>query len=127
VNDLWDKALRAAQEARALSAADLPNGAVSRAYYAAFTATRALLVQKIGLDPAKVRRHVAVHKLCSEHLVQPGLLSPELGRDLRALFGDRADADYSTTNLSREDADRAIAVMERFLRQAASLLREDKP
>ena len=122
MTDLWDKALDAAQEARALLAVNLPNGAVSRAYYAAFTATRALLVHKAGLDLTKVRRHSAVHKLCSEHLVRPGLLSPELGRELRGLFEDRADADYSPTSLAREDAEQAVEVMERFLSEAASLL-----
>jgi uncharacterized protein (UPF0332 family) len=122
VIELWDKALEAAKEARALQAANLPNGAVSRADYAAFTAARALLVSKAGIDVMKIRRHAAVHKLSSEHLVRPGLLSPELGRDLRALFEDRADADYSTTSVSREDAEHAIAVMERFLTEAATLL-----
>jgi uncharacterized protein (UPF0332 family) len=122
VIELWDKALEAAKEARALHAAKLPNGTVSRAYYAAFTAARALLVSKAGIDVTKIRRHAAVHKLCSEHLVRPGLLSPELGRDLRALFEDRADADYSTTSVSREDAQHAIAVMDRFLSEAATLL-----
>lgn len=127
MSDLWEKALEAAEEARALMRADLPNGAISRAYYAVFTAARALLLSRLAVEEDQIRRHAAVLKLFSEHVIRPGLMPAEFGKELRNLFEDRADADYSTTRLSREEAQRAMAFMERFVQRSATLLGQATP
>jgi uncharacterized protein (UPF0332 family) len=121
MNPLWDKAAEAADEARALVRLDMPNGATSRAYYAAFTAARALLVDLTGFEEADLRRHAAVHKLFSEHVIKPGLLAADLGRELRKLFAERARADYTGSMVSLERAKKALDFMEQFLEAAAAV------
>ena len=69
-------------EARALHAAAFPYGAVSRAYYAVFHASRALLFS-IGLE---AKSHKAVVSMIGDHFVRPGRLSPQMGRLLSRLL-----------------------------------------
>ncbi len=127
MNPLWNKAAEAAEEAKALIGAEMPNGATSRAYYAAFTAARALLVDMIGCEEADLRRHAAVHKLFSEHVIKPGLVRADLGRELRKLFAERARADYTGSNVSLDRAKKALAFMDEFIAATAALRPENQP
>lgn len=119
MTELWLRAEEALAEARILLAAGRPNGAISRAYYAAFTAVRVIVTQRTGARPEELRRHAAVLKMFSEHFVAPGLIDREFGRGLRHLFSDRASADYDGPRLSAEDAGKAVDFAERLLRVTA--------
>ncbi len=69
--------------------------AVSRAYYAALQAARALLFSK-GLEAST---HSGVAHLVYEHFVAPRTLRPEVARLLRRLQVAREDADYEMAAL----------------------------
>jgi len=65
--------------------------AVSRAYYAMFYATTALLGH-IGIWRSK---HQGIVAAFGEHFVKPGLIEPEYGRTLNDAFHARLDSDYA--------------------------------
>lgn len=115
MTELWLRAEEALAEAKLLLAAGRPNGAISRAYYAAFTAVRVIVMQRAGARPEDLRRHAAVLKMFSEHFIAPGLIDREFGRGLRHLFSDRASADYDGPRLTAEDAGKAVDFAERLL------------
>ena len=115
MTELWLRAEEALAEAKILLAAGRPNGAISRAYHAAFTAVRVIVTQRTGAQPEQLRRHAAVLKMFSEHFIGPGLIDREFGRGLRHLFSDRASADYDGPRLNTEDACRAVDFAGRLL------------
>lgn len=123
---LWERAVEAAEEARLLLQEGYPNGAISRAYYAVFTAARALLVDSTGYDEADIRRHSAVLRIFSDRFVKTGLFDRDVGRRFHDLSQERADADYRPLRLKEEDARDAVAFMERFL-SAISQIRDQEP
>jgi uncharacterized protein len=127
VSSLWDLVDEVADEARDLMRLGRYRGAVSRAYYAIFSAARALLVEHAGFEEADVRRHAAVQKLFSEHLVNPGLMPPEFGTGLRRLSAKRADADYHGSPIEENQAVETLTFMERFLETAARVGRFSQP
>lgn len=127
MSGLWQKALEAAEEARLLLRQEHPNGAVSRAYYAAFSAARVLLIEKAGLEQSDLRRHSAVLRMFSERFVKTGLIPAELGRGLRHLFDARASADYDEAPIANEEAATSVEMMDRFVSAASALLAQDRP
>jgi uncharacterized protein (UPF0332 family) len=126
VSPLWGKATQAAEDARLLIRRGSPDSAISRAYYAVFTAARVLLVEREGYTEADIRRHSAVLRLFSEHFVKTGLLDREIGRRFQKLSQARASADYDPQVTSEDDARQALDFMERFLARVAEL-REQEP
>ena len=103
---------RLARARRELAAADhLVRGgffaqAISRAYYAAFSAAEVALGE-LGETRS---RHSAVIAAFGQRLVAPGTLDASVGRLLRSLFDRRAGADYDETDQPRaDDAKAAIA------------------
>lgn len=126
MNPLWQNAMEAADEARLLLQNDHFRGAVSRAYYAVFTAARFLLVEREGYPESEIRRHSAVLRLISDRFVKTGFFDRELGRRLHVLSEERASADYQPLPVSENDARQALAFMERFLDQVTEL-RELEP
>lgn len=114
-------ALRAAD---ALLAAGLPADAMSRAYYAAFHAARALLFS-IGLEP---RSHEAVKTLFAREFVKTGKVPAERSRDLAQLEALRLSSDYDPAfalgvDLVRLEVEKA----RRFVEQASALLLPPAP
>lgn len=106
-------------EARMLRANSYPYGAVSRAYYGAFHAARALLFS-LGLE---AKSHRAVVNMVGEHFVKTGRLTPDLGRLVSRLQRDREDADYQTGAVfTDEEAATTIDDAERFVAAARALL-----
>jgi uncharacterized protein (UPF0332 family) len=65
--------------------------AVSRAYYAMFYATTALL----GRSGVWRSKHQGIIAAFGEHFVKPGLIEPEYGRILNDAFHARLDSDYA--------------------------------
>jgi uncharacterized protein (UPF0332 family) len=79
------RAREASQDGRLLLAAGSHASAVTRFYYAAFHAARALLATR-GLDSS---RHSGVIALFQQHFVKPGVIAADIARALpRALEAD---------------------------------------
>ncbi len=86
--------------------------AVSRAYYAIFHASTALLAS-IGRT---VRTHDELRAAIGEHFIRPGTLAPRYGRLLARTAADRNDADYNTaTTFTAEDAGESIAAAREYV------------
>lgn len=92
----------------------------SRAYYAAFYAASALLLNE-DIDTSK---HSGVIALIHQHFVKTGQLDQEQGRNLNWLFELRSVGDYGVSlHVTEDDARRAVLVAKDFLRVAKSVLR----
>ena len=110
-----DRARAVLAQAQILRDADHADGAVSRAYYAAFHAARAMLLS-LGLEP---RSHRGMSSLVGQHLVLPGTVSSDLQRALSRLQKYREEADYDPVAVfSPEDADREVAAAGEVLAEA---------
>jgi len=102
-----ERAVASLQAARALLDDGYCDFAASRAYYAAFYAATAALLQR-GLA---FRRHSGVIASIHQHLVKTGLLQTDLGRDLNWLFELRGVGDYGETrHVPKEDAEKALTI-----------------
>lgn len=91
----------------------------SRAYYAAFYAASALLLNE-GIDTSK---HSGVIALIHQHFVKNGKLSKEQGRNLNWLFELRGVGDYGVSlHVVAEDAHKAVDIAENFFEVAKALV-----
>lgn len=91
----------------------------SRAYYAAFYAASALLLNE-GIDTSK---HSGVIALVHKHFVKNGKLSKEQGRNLNWLFELRSVGDYGVSlHVALDDARRAVRIAEDFFEAVKNLL-----
>lgn len=86
-----ERAREAIEEARLMLAAGHANTFVNRLYYACFYAVSAALLAR-GLASAK---HAGVRAMLHQHLVKPGLVSPESGKFYDMLFDNRQKGDYA--------------------------------
>ena len=93
--------------------------AASRAYYAAFYAATAVLLNE-GLE---LRKHSAVISSIHRNFVKTGKLNKEQGKTLNWLFELRSIGDYGgTVHVSRQQVEQAIKTAEEFLVAIKSLL-----
>jgi hypothetical protein len=107
-----EKADAALREAQALAGLGMWDGAVSRAYYAAFHAASALLVA----EGHQARTHAGTHDLLFSFFVRTGILSRHVSKDLAALQRYREQADYSASirfdqSTGAEEVERAARVL----------------
>jgi len=94
--------------------------AASRAYYAAFYAATAALLDE-GVDMSK---HSGVIASVHQRFVKTKKLSEEHGKNLNWLFELRSVGDYgATAHVSQSDAERAVEVAESFLNAIKSLVK----
>jgi uncharacterized protein (UPF0332 family) len=114
-----ERAEQSIEAAKELAASRFYDFAASRAYYAAFyAATAALLNEGLVLN-----KHSGVIASVHQQLVKTGKIDKEQGKELNWLFGLRSVGDYGVTvHVSEEDAERAIQVAGSFLRVIKSLL-----
>lgn len=91
-NALFAKARRALQTARINLDEDDPEAASNRAYYAAYYAATAALLE-VGETP---KTHSGTHRRFHLHYVASGLLPKHLGHNLDHAFDFRLRADYET-------------------------------
>ena len=111
-----DDALRAAE---ALLGLDLPNDAVSRAYYAVFHYGRALLLSE-GLEP---RTHRGVFSLLEEQFERTSRLSSASLSSFARLQTFRGLADYDATErLATDRATAEVNAARAFVDEARALL-----
>jgi uncharacterized protein (UPF0332 family) len=91
----------------------------SRAYYAAFYAASALLLNE-GIDTSK---HSGVIALIHQHFVKGGKLSKEQGRNLNWLFELRSVGDYGVSlHVDQNDARKAVDTAREFFEAVKELL-----
>jgi uncharacterized protein len=94
--------------------------AASRAYYAAFYASSALLLSG-GIDPSK---HSGVIAAIHREFVKVGKLDKEQGRNLNWLFELRSVGDYGViVHVSVGEAMRAVKVAGEYIQAIKQLLR----
>jgi len=102
-------------EARLLLAHRHYRAAVSRAYYAAFHAARALLMER----GVQAKTHDGLRRMLALHLVKTGQLDPRVAEILARLATKREDSDYaSDVPISPAEAEEAVAQAEVFARAA---------
>ncbi len=95
--------------------------AVSRAYYAAFSAARAVLLL-VGEEPTT---HSGVAFRLWFRFVERGLLEREYARVLNVLREAREEGDYASAfTLSEEEVTELIEDSERFVKRMEKLSRE---
>ena len=99
--------------------------AISRAYYAVFGITTAVLLTK-DIDRSK---HSGVQAAFGHFFVKPGIIEPEYGKIYSLLRRARDESDCSDYALFTKeraekilaDAERFVARMERYLRKAGAI------
>ncbi|MBI1875053.1 MAG: HEPN domain-containing protein [Acidobacteria bacterium] len=114
-----NRAREALREGNALLDAGAPRGAVSRFYYAALHAARALLAIR-SVDSA---RHSGVITLFQVHFVKTGLIDQHIGRAFPRAFEKRLNTDYA--DFSEVTSDEAMLVrtsVSQFVEACAELL-----
>ena len=95
------------------------NDTVSKAYYAMFHASRALLLA-VGEDPHK---HAGVVSLFGERFVKPGLTAARFGRTLAIAQRLRETSDYDEyKHATQDEAQQAIQDAADFIREAERIL-----
>ena len=118
LTDELERAAEALREARTLLDADLPNGAVSRAYYAVFHLMRAAVISR-GADP---RTHAGTLRLFNLHIARPGEL-PAFNKLVSGLQRSRELADYeATVSFTRDEAQSLVSDAETFDSAVRALL-----
>lgn len=114
-----ERAERSIQAAHYLAEKKHYDFAASRAYYAAFYAATAVLLQE-GLELSK---HSAVIALIHQRFVKIGKLDKEQGKALNWLFELRSVGDYGgTTHVSQTEVEQAIHAAEKFVTAIKTLI-----
>ncbi|MBI5299234.1 MAG: HEPN domain-containing protein [Deltaproteobacteria bacterium] len=121
IQDEWERALTVIKEARVLAGQHLPEGATSRAYYAAFHATQAVLLTE-GLQP---KTHQGALYLFNHHFVKRGFIEPEQSQILARAAKYREEADYRHTMIFSEGlAEETIREVSNFLKRMHVFLKQ---
>lgn len=116
-----ERAEQSIQAARQLASGGYYDFAASRAYYAAFYAATAVLLNE-GLELSK---HSAVIASIHQRFVKTGKLDKEQGKALNWLFELRGIGDYGgTAHVSHQEVDQAIQAAEGFLTAIKSLIHQ---
>lgn len=117
----WEKAKEAFKETAVLLDQNLPNGAISRAYYAALHAGRALLLTE-GLE---IRSHQALGRLFSLHFVKTNKFDVRFSRIISKAQKYREEADYSSEFVfTLEDAKERLQEVSEFFSAVEAYLKE---
>jgi uncharacterized protein (UPF0332 family) len=126
-NALWAKAQAAARSARLLSDAGDWDGAANRAYYAVFSAARAVLAS-VRASLADSKGHGTIVRRFEKHLVQERGLDPAFGRlFIGRLSHARWVADYNEVRVEETAARATLREMERFVAAVEPFLKRAKP
>lgn len=121
---LLAKALQAVDSAELLLGRGDLEGAINRAYYAAFNAARAALVQ-VGALAEPTRTHGTVIALFGRHLVQTGRVGADHGRMLNRCHQLRNLADYDVGSIDGEKAAAAVQGAAALVSEIRVLLNSD--
>lgn len=125
-HNLWGKAQAAARSAKALSDAGDWDGATNRAYYAVFSAARAVLAG-VRASLADSKGHSTIVRRFEKHLVQERGLDPAFGRSFFGwLSHARWVADYDEARVEETAARAMLGEAERFLAAVEPFLKKAK-
>ena len=114
-----DRAEESLQAARVLQTGGYCDFAASRAYYGAFYAATAAVLQE-GLQ---FSQHKGVIAAIHQRFVKTGRLEKQLGKDLNWLFELRSIADYGETrHVPPDEAQKAIAAAAAFISRIKEIL-----
>ena len=117
----WKWATNALNAANRDTVSRDPQNAVSRGYYAMMHAANAALAMK-GLQP---KTHKGTQTLFNEHLVQPGEVDKQRGRDLASGQRRRTSADYDVSrDVPESQAHEQCTRATTFLTEIRTLLRK---
>lgn len=120
----WDRAIDALRDAQLLLANSRFDGAVSRAYYAAFHAVSALF----ALEGRVFTKHAAVHAAVHRDLVKAERWPADLGRDFSLCMSLRGIGDYGAdVRVDASQAAQAAASAHRLLDAVRSALPANFP
>ncbi len=109
--------------ARELSQSKHYNDTISKAYYAMFYASKALLLA-LGEDPHK---HKGVVSMFGSQIAKVGLTDTRYGRTLANAERLRRDADYNEQYVAtKQEAEGAVRDAEDFVNEAQEILKKIK-
>ncbi len=118
----WQKAQEAFREAQVLLERNLPSGTISRAYYAAFHAGKALLLS----DGLEIKSHQALGRLISLHFVKAKKIDVRFSRILSKTQKFREEADYdSEFEFTPQDAKERVQEVGEFLNAIENYLKKE--
>ena len=121
---LLERARRTANSAKLLLDAGDMRSACNRVYYAMFDAARAaLLADADNAKPDGIKTHAGIVSAFSLHLIKPGLLPVNLGKDLSRVDQIRLAADYSDEDIDQDTAARAVQQAQAFVDAIGEYLR----
>ena len=107
------------QAAKQLAQGGFYDFVASRAYYAVFYASTAVLL----CEELEFSKHSGVISAIHRDFVRTGKLDEQYGKDLNWLFELRGIGDYGAmVHVSQQDAEKAISRAEKFLHAAKELL-----
>lgn len=110
------KAVQAVASGRLLLESGDVDGACNRAYYGMFDAARAaLLAADTGLPPHIGKTHRGLINAFSLHLIKPGILPKELGRQLKRAEEARRVADYTGDIIDHDISLQTVEAAEAFV------------
>lgn len=114
-----EEAHESIEEAVLLLEGGKSRGALSRAYYAMFYATLALLaIKELGAS-----KHSGVIRLFHEHYVQDGTFDKEIARSLSVAFDLRNKSDYrELASPSGEEARDTLEAAKKFVAEATRVI-----
>lgn len=122
IEEELERSNQSRQAARLLADGHLINDAISRLYYFAFHAVRALLLTK-GLQP---KSHEGVVNLLSRHFVKEKVLPRRVAHILSRLLKYREQADYSSSYVfAREDFEEFQAEAEELFSMIVEYLKQE--
>ncbi len=118
----WQRAETVLREAKLLASQALLEGAMSRAYYAAFHATQAVLLTQA----LQAKSHRGAIYLFTHHFIKTGQIEPEFSQMLARAAKYREEADYrhtmvftqSHTDHTIQEVDTFLARLKNFLQRA---------
>ena len=118
----WEKMQEALKEAKALLEKEMPSGSISRAYYAAFHAGKALLLT----EGVEIRSHQALGRFFSLHFVKTGRFDVQFSRILSKAQKYREEADYNSEFVFRmEDAHERFREVSEFIKVIEAHLKKE--
>lgn len=113
---LLAKSQRALLSAKELLAANDPDGACNRAYYAMFDAARAALLSlKAPVLPETIKTHAGLNRAFALHIVKQGLFPVDIGKAIQRIEELRLIADYDGNPLEADDANQAVMQAQTFV------------
>jgi len=116
-----EKARQELEAVRQLTDSAMYRIAISRAYYAIFGITTAVLLTK-DIDRSK---HSGVQAAFGRYFIKPGIIEPEYGKIYSLLRRAREESDYSDYGqFTKERAEKLLADAERFVARMEQYLRE---